>query len=363
LHEYDEQRKVTADLTKKARQSFVACDVFVSSTSRSLLDIYSAVQAKFALFYSAINADDESDFSATLTQSGAGLDMNVDFYGRGHFPPGAYHSEGHQDAMGLCLYLALAQFTLGDNFSLCALDDVLMSIDAGHRRFVVGLLRDEFPDTQFVVTTHDEQWMRQMKSQGLVQSRGVLQFRTWSVDAGPVEWDNYEPWSEIQTFLMAGHVKAAAGSLRSYLEYVGRESASNLSAPVPFRLDGQNTLGELFNSSIKALRDSIKRGKKSANSWNRAEKVTELDAWDRQVQSAALAAKQEEWAINTVVHFNAWENQTPSEFRAVSDSWKELMRQFACDECEGLVRLTSDKDSLRCACQHVSVNLIEKSAV
>lgn len=360
LHEYTEQEVSTSELSAKSQRSTTLCETFEDSTAASLLQIYLSVQSKFALFYSAINADDESQFSATLTQSGAGLDMSVDFYGRGEFPPGAYHSEGHQDAMGLCLYLALAQFTLGTGFTLCALDDVLMSVDSGHRRFVVTLLMKEFPDTQFVVTTHDEQWMRQMKSQGFVKGRSVLQFRTWSVDSGPVDWAHYEPWGEIEAFLKTGHVKAAAGSLRSYLEHIGRECASNLAAPIPYKLDGQNTLGELFNSSISTLRSTIKKGKKSANSWGQTDIVAHLDAWDSRVQKTAQEAKQDEWAINTVVHFNEWENQTPAEFSLVAASWKLLMGAFSCSNCEGLVKITAEKDSLRCACQAVSVNLLEK---
>ncbi|GAB3568284.1 AAA family ATPase [Spelaeicoccus albus] len=361
LDEYKQQQQVASELSEKSRRSSAVCKVFESSTSTSLEQIYLDVQTKFASFYAAVNADDESQFSATLTPSGAGLDMNVDFYGRGQYPPGAYHSEGHQDAMGLCLYLALAQLTMSSKFTLCALDDVLMSIDSGHRRLVVSLLMKEFPNTQFVVTTHDEQWMRQMKSQGFAQGRNVLQFRTWSVDSGPVDWANYEPWDEISTFLGKGQVKAAAGSLRSYLEHIGRECASNVAAPVPYRLDGQNTLGELFNSSIKALRATIKKGKNSANSWGHSEIVAELDAWDTQIQAAAQEAKQDEWAINTVVHFNEWENQTPAEFALVAKSWRCLIKEFSCSECEGLVRIGGDQESLRCACTHVSVNLLGKS--
>ena len=50
------------------------------------------------------------------------------------FPTGAYHSEGHQDGMGLCLYLALMKHISGKGFTLAVLDDVLMSVDSGHRR-------------------------------------------------------------------------------------------------------------------------------------------------------------------------------------------------------------------------------------
>ena len=47
--------------------------------------------------------------------------------------------------MGPCLYLALMKQTFGKDFTLCVLDDVLMSVDAGHRREISRLLKAEFP--------------------------------------------------------------------------------------------------------------------------------------------------------------------------------------------------------------------------
>ena len=51
----------------------------------------------------------------------------------GPVSPAAYHSEGHQDGMGVCLYLALMKRLFGDQFTFALLDDVVMSVDAGHR--------------------------------------------------------------------------------------------------------------------------------------------------------------------------------------------------------------------------------------
>lgn len=126
-------------------------------------------------------------------------------------------------------------------------------------------------------------------------------------------------------------------------------------------LDGQNTLGEIFNSSIKTLRATIKKGKKSSNSWAQPDLVAQLDTWDTRVGAAAMETKQAEWAINTIVRFNEWENQTPAEFALVASSWRALMREFACSKCEGLLKITRDEDSLRCACQNVSVNLLDRN--
>ena len=58
--------------------------------------------------------------------------------------------------MGVCLYLALIRQLLHDDFRLAVLDDVVTSVDTNHRRQFCSLLKDVFPDVQFILTTHDE---------------------------------------------------------------------------------------------------------------------------------------------------------------------------------------------------------------
>ena len=192
------------EVTKGKVRAERAAKVFTTYgevTTSSLEDIYKDVETAFSSYYSKINEEDESAFTAKLMPSIGKLGFDVDFYGRGHFPPGAYHSEGHQDGMGLCLYLALMNHLLGKNFTFAVLDDVLMSVDAGHRRQVCTLLKGNFPDIQFVFTTHDETWLRHMKSEGLIKGRNFAHFRTWTVDLGPTEWDDRDVWTEIDAYL------------------------------------------------------------------------------------------------------------------------------------------------------------------
>lgn len=153
-------------------------------TSTGVLEeIYDNVADDFSNYYRIINRDDEEEFVGKLKSAPAKLNFNVDFYGRGLFPPGAYHSEGHQDGMGLCLYLALMKHTLGKDFTFAVLDDVLMSVDTGHRREVCRLLKTEFPDTQFILTTHDRVWLQYMKTENLIWRSKT--FGGWTVDSGP----------------------------------------------------------------------------------------------------------------------------------------------------------------------------------
>ena len=192
------QLKVANEQWRIADQVYQA---YVHASTEILNILYKEVESEFSALYRFLNAEDESKFTAAITPSLGKLGFDVDFYERGHFPPGAYHSEGHQDSMGLCLYLALMKHLTGDSFTFAVLDDVLMSIDVGHRRKVCDLLKEFFPNTQFVLTTHDEVWLKLMRTVGLISSRAHMHFRTWSVDHGPTVWAERDVWTEMRTKL------------------------------------------------------------------------------------------------------------------------------------------------------------------
>ena len=80
--------------------------------------------------------------------------------------------------MGLCLYLALMKKLQGNNFRFAVLDDVLMSVDTVHRREVCNLLKQYFPNTQFILTTHDEVWLKLMATAGLIKPEMCIRDRS-----------------------------------------------------------------------------------------------------------------------------------------------------------------------------------------
>src|SRR5690606_32864497 len=86
---------------RRATRARAVFDLFVESTRKALEQIYDGVQVTFGSFYRQLNSQDESSFEAKLKASPGRLGLDVDFYKRGFFPPAAFHSEGHQDSMGL----------------------------------------------------------------------------------------------------------------------------------------------------------------------------------------------------------------------------------------------------------------------
>lgn len=338
-------------------------DAYAKTSDDVLVGLYAAVEADFVKLYRFINHDDEAAFQAKLTPSMGKLGFDVDFYGRGYFPPGAYHSEGHQDGMGLCLYLALMRRVQGDGFRFAVLDDVLMSVDSGHRREVCALLKKEFPSTQFVMTTHDKIWLRHMRTEGLTSSQSAVEFRNWTVDQGPTRWDDRDVWKEIEDALNNNDVRAAAVVLRSYLEFVSGELCHRLRARVEFRGDAQYQLGELLPAAVGQLRALYGKGKAAASSWKQQQILDELSGLEAAFGALVEASNVERWQINAAIHFNAWDNLAKGDFEPVVQSFRKLVEAFYCSTCRAALRVSPERETmeaLRCGCGQTNINLKKK---
>jgi recombinational DNA repair ATPase RecF len=262
-------RSKAAEIAWKCAKA--AYDTYCSVLEHELNALYDVVQEDFSAFYRAINEDDEGEFTAKFTPSAGKLDFKVNFYERGLFPPGAYHSEGHQDSMGVCLYLALMRRLFGDRFRLALLDDVVMSVDSGHRYQFCRLLKTHFPQTQFIITTHDRLWAEQLKSAGIVTAKTSLSFHSWTIDTGPLVESNEEIWDEIASALKKRKVEVAAAALRRHLEYVSRLLADQLGANVSFHADGNFELGDLLPAVVARMKDLYGKAAAAAQSWHKDE--------------------------------------------------------------------------------------------
>jgi len=348
---------------RRANVAKRAFEIYGETITTALETIYQKVEGEFRAFYRAINSDDESSFEAQLSPSIGKLGFEVNFYGRGFFPPGAYHSEGHQDGMGLCLYLALMKYLLGPGFTFAVLDDVLMSVDTGHRREVCALLKSAFPDTQFVLTTHDGVWLRHMKSVGLITNKSSIEFRKWTVDHGPSEWKDIDIWAEIDANVEKNDIRAAAGLLRHSMEHLSAEYCGRLGARVEYKGDGRYDLGDLLPSAINAMRKLLAEAKSAANSYGNTQAVTDLNQRDKQFAAAAAAASVEQWQINPAVHYNEWANLSKADFAPVVATFKTLTNEFRCVSCGGplyLVKNGHQNNMLRCDCSAISISLVSK---
>ena len=362
LGDYREARRKNKAAARAFNSIKTAYTVYCDVLEDELNTLYEEVQEDFSIFYRTINEDDESKFTGKLTPRKGKLDLDVNFYERGLFPPGAYHSEGHQDGMGVCLYLALMKRLFGNQFTFALLDDVVMSVDVGHRYQFCKLLKTHFPQTQFIITTHDRLWAEQMKSAGLVTAKTSIAFHGWEIDTGPLVEANQEIWDEIAATLGKGKVEVAAAALRHHLEYVARLLADQLGATPTFRADGNYELGGLLPPVLARMKELYGKAVVAAQSWgNDVEKeaVTQRKA---ALSTAAGASGVEQWAVNKAVHYNEWANFGKKDFEPVVAAFKALLVCFRCETCESWLHVTPRgiPESLRCSCNATSCNLIRK---
>lgn len=331
----------------------------------ALTTLYKTVEDDFSDYYRRINADDESSFKAGLAPSAGKLDLEVDFYGLGMFPPNAYHSEGHQDGMGVCLYLALIAQLLQQDFRYAVLDDVVTSIDANHRREFCRLLKEAFPNVQFIFTTHDEVWARQMQSAGLVGRRAMARFHSWNVEGGPVCGQGKDFWAQIDADLANNDVPGAAHKLRRSLEASLADIATALQGKVVYRPDNNYELGAFFAAVKGRHGELLKKAAESSNSWNNEAAKQQVEVLKAARQGAILAQDVENWTINTLVHNNDWAAITKADFVPVVEACKDFLDLFTCDstECDGWIFVSGmpgKAEALRCSCGTLNLNLLLK---
>jgi recombinational DNA repair ATPase RecF len=335
---------------------------FLEARDNTLNKLYTTIQDKFVELYKQLHGEDEKNFNAKLEPKGAALTFEVDFYGRGSHPPHALHSEGHQDSMGLCLFLALSDFLASGIIDVLLLDDVVMSVDAEHRRSLCNLLISSFPEKQFVITTHDKTWANQLKTEGVVSSKTSIEFYNWDLDSGPHVNFEQDMWQQINKYLEANDVPSAAAKLRRGSESFFETICDNLDASVRYRQNRRWELGDFMPNAVSQYKKLLKEAKKSAQSWNNKELVDELTSVESTVTQVFTRSQIEQWGVNSNVHYNEWSNFSKQDFIPIREAFEDLFNLFICQTCKGNIKLVSrdlKPELLKCNCGNITWNLVE----
>lgn len=279
------------------------------------------------------------------------------------FPPHALHSEGHQDSMGLCLFFALNEYLTKDMIKVIILDDVVMSIDRNHRKSICSLLKKYFLSKQFIITTHDTAWAKQLKTEAVVSSKHMIHFLNWNIDTGPTFRLEDDLWTKIKEDLDKDDVPSAAHKLRRNAECFFEDICDLLNAKVPYKGTHQWELGDFASAAVSAYREYIKRAKDNFNKLKQQDKVNELAELEKKANEFIEKSKVEQWAINESVHYNAWTELGKKDFEPVVSAFKELFALFSCSTCGQTISITYSKGEtpkavVSCGCGKICWNVI-----
>jgi DNA repair exonuclease SbcCD ATPase subunit len=351
------RRQVAQDM-KTAHQTFI------NARDEVLNQIYTEIENQFEQYYTSIH-DDEGDFSIGLNPTETGLDVEVDFYQKGQHPPHALHSEGHQDSMGICLYLALCDWLQEqEDLPIIMLDDVVMSIDADHRRPLAKLMGSELTEEyQLIIATHDDLWHRHLRSSGVVNSSNAIQFSGWDIEYGPKTLDRPEmEWETIESELENGNTSIAAHQTRRMAEWYLREACDRLNAKVPFKSNSQWTLGDFKNGAVSRYKRLLRKSKAAEESWGRD--IDELEDLEEKATDVTTRIDEFGSALNPNVHWNETEAEfahcTAEELRPAVEAYKDFYEMLWCEDCGSCLRIVEEKNrsvSMRCNCSNTDINL------
>lgn len=113
------------------------------------------------------------------------LNLLVDFAeNRTGVQPGGYLSDSQIHSVALALRMAaIKQFNNGA--PIIALDDIVTSYDADHRRTIAGLIASRFGDCQILITTHDERFFNYLKDQLRAEMWHFTRIIRFDPDYGP----------------------------------------------------------------------------------------------------------------------------------------------------------------------------------
>lgn len=338
------------DSVKELKEQLIEVnDLFSQSREESLADLYSSIEDNFNNYYTTIHPD-EGEIDLSLDYDGTDSVEIEAQHGQERDSPLAYHSEGHIDTMGICLFLALREELDTSGPDIVLLDDIVMSIDKNHRRGVARLLSDYLDDgTQAILATHDEVWEAQLQRRGIVPTSNSIEITNWELSTGPMM--NWGHWDLIQERIDAGDSNGAAAHLRRTAEKFGRNIAISLEARIPIQDD--YTLGHYvngINSKIKNVANETKRQRKQGTEiWKFA---VEFD--DKRAELWGDAPIQE---LNSMVHYNTdeWGQLSPGDLQEVLDRWKEIEEFLTCDDCQKWVTFSREGDHrwIHCEGRHI----------
>jgi len=358
LERYFEDKEKYEKSDKFAGIAKILSDTYTKTKDQILERLYNSVNSDFTEYYKYLHESDEAGFDSELKPDGAQLEFKVDFYGRGKHHPRALHSEGHQDSMGLCLFLALNKKISEGKVGFVILDDVVMSIDSDHRRNVCKLLKETFDETQFIITTHNTTWARQLKSDGVVTERNMVRFTGWSVESGPKMKTEAGDWAEIEAKVDESDISVAAAKLREHLEFFFEIASDSIKAKVQYKSDGRYELGDFIIGCKERLTKLISKAKKSARSWGKD--IEPFDVLETQAKEIISRSQAEQWGINAAVHYNKWQDFQKEDFQPIVEAFRDFEGLFKCSTCDRVLSLGmrgTESVSLKCPCGTVNWNL------
>lgn len=213
-------------------------------------------------YYRAIHPEDSEDEVtgapkiAIQRRSGGTAALRGTFNGIPIEDPRWVYSDGHLDTVGICMFLALRRFRANrpGDARLMVLDDVVLSIDLGHARRLLAVLRDEFKDHQILLFTHNGLFAKWVSD--LLPSFQRKVITGWTLEQGVSLADLPSSMERLAAEAQSGSSpKLVAQAIMTTMDEFLTDARFALQLSVPARRGEQYTFTDLWGPFCKRLRD------------------------------------------------------------------------------------------------------------
>lgn len=213
---------------------------FEEKEQEGLSRVLEAISNNVNEYFKFLHPDEDFDQIKLVLTEERGLEFSLEFYGRPISPPLKVLSESHLNSLGISLFLASSQYFNRTNGFL-VLDDVMSSFDVNHRRSLSRLLRERFPDTQFLLFTHDDVWFDLLKQELPSDHWLFKELAKWSHGNGVEIIESPMSLRErIQHCLETNDTDGAANKCRTLIEGVLKQICEDLGVRLEYRSRERN---------------------------------------------------------------------------------------------------------------------------
>ena len=213
-----------------------ALDTFTKSKEEFINEIINEIKDDIKIFYDYIHQGDAIT-SPDIKLTGANhLEVFLDSFGKS-VDPRSFASEGHLDSLGLCIFLAFNKKF--NPLPFIILDDVVATVDMGHKEKIARLLIEELDDYQIFITTHSKLWAEQLRRlANIKQGRQPKNYEiiSWNKKEGPILAIPIDSEEKIDKYLNPDHydLNAAGNTARRYLEYILKQICRANKLEIPY---------------------------------------------------------------------------------------------------------------------------------
>ena len=341
LKKWESAFKFYSDETQKFIE---ICQELSGKIQDNVIERFKTISTRIEEYFKVLRSDkDIKDIQLELnteTQraTGRSAEIKLSYFDLEVKPAYKVLSESLLNSLGLAVYFTCVK-EFNKDCKFVVLDDIMNSLDTGHRDSLLDLIDQEFSDYQVILFTHDEFWFQKIKSK--FPSWIHKKIKSWEYSRGPVIEKSNTTMEDIDELLKDNAKARDAGyKLALHVEDTLNELCENIQAEIKYRYHKSNppTLDELFvgfhKRTVKVL-------------GNTHATIPLIEA----VQNTVPTLRN--FADHSKANYAS--SISPTEVESVKNEWSNLEKEIHCGTCHKYISFIPLTGKLSCRCGGITL--------